>query len=58
VNHIDIKIKKLIIKSTFPKKAKFRLVIELDTIITFIETPRIYKPKLHPMPIKRHGQVA
>jgi hypothetical protein len=55
---MDIKIKKLIIKSTFPKKAKFRLVIELDTIITFIETPRIYKPKLHPMPIKRHGQVA
>jgi len=58
VNHLDIKIKKPMVKSTFPKKAKFRLVIELDTIITFIEAPRICKPKLNPMPIKRHGQVA
>jgi len=37
-NLVDIKIQKLITKLTILKKAKFRLVIELNTTITYIET--------------------
>jgi hypothetical protein len=36
---MDIAIQKLMVKSTLPKKAKFRLVIEFDTVITYTETP-------------------
>jgi len=31
---MDIKIQKLIVKSTFPKKTKIRFGIEFDTMIT------------------------
>jgi hypothetical protein len=35
-NLVDIKVQKHIIKLTILKKAKFRLVIELNTTITYI----------------------
>jgi hypothetical protein len=33
VNLVDIKIQEFTIKSIIPRKAKFRLIIELDTTI-------------------------
>jgi hypothetical protein len=41
MNSVNIKIQKLIVKSALPKKAKFRLVIELDAMITCLEEPRL-----------------
>jgi hypothetical protein len=38
---MDIKIQKPTVKSTIPKKAKFKLVIEFDIIITITEVPRL-----------------
>lgn len=41
MNSVNIKIQKLIVKLTFSKKAEFRLVIELDAMITCLEEPRL-----------------
>jgi hypothetical protein len=38
---MDIKILKPLVKSTPPKKAKFRFMIELDSIETYTEIPRL-----------------
>ena len=38
---VDTEIQKPIIKSILPKKVKFRLVIEIDTIITYTEVLRL-----------------
>jgi hypothetical protein len=40
-NPMDIKIQKPIVKSTLLKKAKFMLVIELDTMITYTKASRL-----------------
>jgi len=40
-NLMDIQIKKHIVKSTLPKKAKIRFGVELDTMIKYIEAPRL-----------------
>jgi len=37
VNLVNIKIQKPIVKSTLPKKVKFKLVIEFDTMIIYTE---------------------
>lgn len=37
VNLVNIKIQKPIVKSTLPKKVKFKLVIEFDITIIYIE---------------------
>jgi len=41
MNLMDIKIQKPIIKSTIPKKAKFKFVIEFDIMIISTKTPRL-----------------
>ena len=41
VNSVDIKIKKPTIKLTFPKKAKLKLLIEFDIVITYTEIPKL-----------------
>jgi hypothetical protein len=41
VNPMDIEIHKPIIHLILPNKDKSRLVIELDTLITYIEAPKL-----------------
>jgi len=48
---VDMKIKKPTIQLTLFKKAKFRLVIELDITITYTEAPRQQISSPHPTPI-------
>jgi hypothetical protein len=52
-NPMDIKIQKPTVKSTFLKKAKFMLVIELDTMITYTKASRLYKLNSYSTPMKR-----
>jgi hypothetical protein len=51
MNSVNIKIQKLIVKLIFSKKAEFRLVIELDAMITCFEEPRLYVINPHIPPI-------
>jgi hypothetical protein len=50
---MDIKIKKLTVKSTLLKNSKFTLVIEFYITVTYIEAPRLYKSNPHLTIMKR-----
>ena len=41
MNRMNINIRKLTVKLIIVKKAKFKPVIELDTMITYTEAPRL-----------------
>jgi len=41
MNLVNIKIKKYLAKLTFPKKAKIKFDVELDTTITYVEALRL-----------------
>ena len=43
--------------STLFNKVKFRLITELDVIVTYIKILRLYKLNSHPMIMKRSEQV-